>query len=87
MLLLYQQASPDHLFQPLHQQQMVHIRIQYNSVGVFFSDFKEYGCLRTDMCFAIRLPGSKHPFKKSSNIFQKQVMKTAQLRTYQTQHF
>lgn len=79
MLLLHQQASPDHLFQPFHQQQMVHIRIQYNSV--FFSDFEEYGCLRTDMCFAIRLPGSKHPFKKSSNILQKQVMETAQLKT------
>lgn len=52
---------------------MVHIRIQYilsmvRSYG-FFSDFEEYGCLRTDMCFATRLPGSKQPFKKASNFF------------------
>lgn len=45
------------------------------------SDFEEYGCLRTDMCFAIRLPDSKHPFKKASNFFQKQIMKTVHLRT------
>lgn len=61
-------APTGHLFQPLYQQQMVHIRIQYNSVGVF-SDFEEYGCLRTDMCFAIRLPGSKHPLKKNQQYF------------------
>lgn len=36
----------------------------------FFSDFEEYGCLRTDMCFAIRLPGSKHPFKNPAIFFR-----------------
>lgn len=69
-LLLYKQASSDHLFLPFHQQQMVHIRTQYILsmarsyvlLVFFFSDFEEYGCLRTDMCFAIRLSSSKHPF-------------------------
>lgn len=36
-----------------------------------FSDLEEYSCLRIDVCFAIRLPGSKHPFKGASNVFSK----------------
>lgn len=66
---------------------MVHIRIQHIlsiARSYAFSDLEEYGCLRIDMCFAIRLPGSKHPFQGAINFFfffQKQIMKTVHLKT------